>query len=306
MTTGLNDGLRGVFPVVATTFNDDGSIDFESQIRLVHYIIECGVHGLGLFGNAGEGYALMPDERVALLRLIIHEVNGRVPVVVSTGHTGTDAAVKLSLEARDLGADALMVLPPYLLRPDGDGLMFYFDAISRATDIPIMVQDAPLMTQVTMPSTLLARMSREIPNVRYVKIEAPPTAPKVSAVATSSGGELIVFGGLNGQFLIEEFARGARGTMPGADMTSLYVASWAFLERGDTLGAWRIFSRMLPLIRFELQPGMGVSAMKHNLKALGIIRSTRVRHPAVSLDAESVRELETLRNLVRCDSLAAS
>jgi dihydrodipicolinate synthase/N-acetylneuraminate lyase len=94
--------------------------------------------------------------------------------------------------------------------------------------------------------------------------------------------------------------------MPGADMTSLYVAAWALLERGDTLGAWRIFSCMLPLIRFELQPGMGVSAIKHNLKALGIIRSTRVGHPAVSLDAEGLRELETLRNLIRCDSRAAS
>jgi len=302
----MNDSLRGVFPVVATTFNDDGRVDFESQIRLVHYIIDAGAHGLGLFGNASEGYALMPEERVALLRLIVSEVNGRVPIVVSTGHTGTDAAVQMSREARDLGASALMVLPPYLLRPDGEGLMFYFDAISRAVDIPIMVQDAPLMTQVSMPPALLDRMSREIPNVRYVKIEAPPTAPKVSAVAAGSGGELIVFGGLNGQFLIEEFARGARGTMPGADMTSLYVAAWACLEGGDTVGAWRIFSRMLPLIRFELQPGMGVSAMKHNLKALGIIGSARVRHPAVSLDADSLRELETLRNLVQCDSLAAS
>jgi len=291
--------FQGVFPILATTFNDDGSLDLSSQVALIHHLIEAGAHGLGVFGNASEGYALLPEERVTLLKLIVEEVKGQIPIVVSTGHTGTDAAVRLSQEAQHLGASALMVLPPYYLRPDADGLLYYFEAISKAVRIPIMVQDAPLMTQVAMPAALLGRMAREIENIRYVKVEAPPTAPKVSAVMKASDGGLVVFGGLNGQFLIEEFERGARGSMPGSDMTALYVELWNMCECGDKPAAWNLFARMLPLIRFELQPGMGVSALKHNLLAAGVIRSTRVRHPAVPLDAESLRELQVLRNHIQ-------
>jgi len=289
--------LQGIYPILNTTFQEDGSLDLESQLSLVNYLLEAGAHGLGLFGNAGEGYTLTEEERVALLKAIQKEVNGRVPLVVSSGHTGTDAAVRLSQEAEDLGASALMVLPPYFLRTDADGLVHYFDAVSKAVRIPIMIQDAPLMTQVAMPPAVLARMAREIERVEYAKVEAPPTAPKVSAVLSASD-RLVVFGGLNGQFMIEELQRGARGVMPGSDMIPHLVEIWNHLEAGNLPAAWRAFTRALPLIRFELQPGMGVSAMKHNLVAAGVIRSARVRHPTVSLDARSLAELEFLRQLV--------
>ncbi|HTM48183.1 MAG TPA: dihydrodipicolinate synthase family protein [Bryobacteraceae bacterium] len=286
--------LEGVYPILNTTFHDDGSLDLPSQSRLVEHLLEAGAHGLGLFGNASEGYALVASERVEILKLVRREVNGRVPLVVSSGHTGTDAAVELSREAEALGADALMVLPPYYLKTDGDGLMFYFEAISKAVNIPIMVQDAPLLTAVAMPAALLSRMGREIEHVRYAKVEAPPTAPKVSAVAAAGG--VIPFAGLNGQFMIEEVERGARGVMPGSDMIPQFVDIWNSLAAGDTAEAWRVFTRALPLMRFELQPGMGVSAMKHNLVAAGVIRSARVRHPTASLDARSLKELEFLRS----------
>jgi 4-hydroxy-tetrahydrodipicolinate synthase len=289
--------FEGVYPILATTFDTGGRLDLNSQLRLVEYLIEQGAHGLGLFGNASEGYALTGEERRTLHREIAKAVNGLVPLIVSSGHTSTHGAVELSKEAEDLGADALMVLPPYLLKTDGDGLIHYFGEIGRAVTIPIMVQDAPLMTQVAMPAPLLARMAREIEGVRLAKVEAPPTAPKTSDVIRLAGESLTVFGGLNGQFFIEEVERGARGTMPGSDMTGVYRAIWDAIPKNREL-AWEIFTRALPLMRFELQPGMGVSAMKHNLVAAGIIESATVRHPTVSLGSESVRELEFLRDWV--------
>jgi 4-hydroxy-tetrahydrodipicolinate synthase len=287
--------FEGVFPILNTTFSSDGALDLDSQQRLVDHLLESGANGLGLFGNASEGYTLTAGERTAILGLVRKRVDGRIPLVVSSGSTGTDVAVQLSKEAEDLGADALMVLPPSYMKTDGDGLVFYYDAISRAVRIPIMVQDAPLMTQVAMPPALLARMAREIEHVRLVKVEAPPTAPKVSAVL-EGGSDIIAFGGLNGQFFIEEVERGARGTMPGSDMTRIFVDVWNRLSAGDRSGAWQVFTRALPLIRFELQPGLGVSAMKHNLLAAGVIRSARVRHPTASLDARGLAELEFLRH----------
>ena len=289
--------MHGIFPILNTTFHDDGTLDFASQGRLVDYLLESGAHGLGLFGNASEGYALADSERQDLLAAIAKQVNGRVPLVVSTGATGTDLAVRASQTAQDQGASALMILPPYFLKPGADGLMFYYEAISKAVTIPIMVQDAPLMSQVPMPAALLARMAREIEHVSLVKVEAPPTPAKFTQILESKP-PVTLFGGLNGNFFIEEYDRGSRGAMPGSDMIPEFVRLWNLLEGGQREAAWLLFVHLLPLIRFELQPGLGVSAMKHNLVARGIISGARVRHPTSELDAAGLKELVFLREWI--------
>jgi len=283
--------MQGVFPILVTTFQDDGSLDLESQASLVQHLLTQGAHGLGLFGNASEGYALSEAERLTLLKLVRKIAGPDLPLIASTGHSGTGLAAELSRRAQDEGADALMVLPPSFMKTDAEGLMFYYDAISKAVSIPIMVQDAPLMTQVAIPASLLSRMGREIENVQYAKIEAPPTVPKIGAVHN-----ITAFGGLNGNFFIEEYNRGSRGIMPGSDMIHSFARIWSALEAGDQNAAWRMFTRILPLIRFELQPGLGVSAMKHNLKAAGVIKSSHVRHPTGSIDKVGLAELDFLRD----------
>jgi 4-hydroxy-tetrahydrodipicolinate synthase len=181
------------------------------------------------------------------------------------------------------------------LKPDAQGIFDYFSAISQAVTIPIMAQDAPLMTQVILPAPLLARLGRELEHVVYAKIEAPPTAPKITEVVLQAKDALASFGGLNGNFLIEELDRGALGTMPGSDLCAKFVEIWNFYQAGNRQAARDAFRTLLPLIRYELQPGLGVSAMKHNLVARGIIQSARVRQPTRSLDAIAERELEELR-----------
>ncbi len=287
--------LAGILPILVTTFHEDGSLDIPSQLRLVDFLLEQGAHGLGLFGNASEGYALEAAERVELMQAIAKHVNGRVPLIASSGSTGTRSAVELSKHLAGLGADMLMVLPPFFLKTDGDGLLHYFEQISQGARTPIMVQDAPLLTQVAMPPALLARLAKEIEFVQAAKVEAPPTAPKITQTIKAAGDTLTVYGGLNAQFFIEEHQRGARGTMPGSDCIADLVSIWNALEKGDAWDAWQLFTRILPLLRFELQPGMGVSAMKHNLVARGIIASAAVRHPTADLDPLSLAELRVLR-----------
>ena len=287
--------FQGVYPIVVTTFHEDGSLDIESQRRLVRFLLDAGAHGLGLFGTASEGYTLSDTERVTLTKTITDEVAGSVPVVISTGHTGTAVAVSLSLQAERAGADAVMVLPPYFLRPDAEGVFHYYRTISEAISIPIMVQDAPLMTQVNLSPSILARLALELERVQMVKVESPPTAPKISEVNALAGDSLTLFGGLNGQFFLEELGRGARGTMPGSDMTDMFVRVWGLYQSGKVAEARAEFNRYLPLIRYELQPGLGVSVMKHNLHAGGIIASPRVRHPTSSIDKVGLRELQELQ-----------
>jgi 2-keto-3-deoxy-L-arabinonate dehydratase len=290
------ESLRGIIPIVVTTFREDGSLDLESQRRLIRHLLSQNVQGLALFGNASEGYSLTNSEREELLALTLKEVGGNVPVIASTGHNGTHAAVELSRAAEKGGADALMILPPFYVKPDGQGIYDYFAAISKAVNIPIMVQDAPLMTQVPMPAALIARMGNELQHVRYAKVEAPPTAPKITEIMQLTKGTITLFGGLNGNFLIEEMDRGAVGTMPGSDLCAPFHRVWSAYQAGDRAGARREFQRMLPLIRYELQPGLGVSVMKLNLKARGIIDCAMVRPPTKAVDAIGVKEVEELRD----------
>ncbi len=288
-----------MIPILVTPFTDSGGVDVSAQLRVADHLLANGAErGFGVFGNAGEGYALMPAERRALLDAIVRHLDGRVPVIVGVGATGTDAAVEACRTAEGQGADGLMVLPPYYLRPDGDGLMFFYGAISDAVSVPIMVQDAPMLSGVPMPPGLLARLGREVEHVKCVKVEAPPTAPKISRVLEAAGDSLALFGGLNGQFMIEEWQRGAVGTMPASDMTWAFCSIWRDLEDGNLKRAWAAFQRALPLMRYELQPGLGVSAVKHNLVHCGVLRSAAVRHPTRELDPEGVRELRALREIV--------
>ncbi len=291
----MTESFAGIFPIVNTTFDEHGELDVPSQLSLVNFLIDCGAHGIALFGNASEGYALSESEKSQLMPIIIHEVRGRIPVFVSTGHTGTRVAVELSKAAQEAGADGLMILPPYFLKPTAKDLISYYTAISNVVSISIMIQDAPLLTGVNIGAAQMAQMAREGKNVRYVKVEAPPTALKVTEVKEAAGDLLTIFGGLNGHFLIEELQRGARGTMPGSDMIEMFVRVWNLYEAGKLAEARTEFNQYLPLIRYELQPGLGVSAMKQNLKADGVIKSAAVRSPTRMLDPVGIEELQEIR-----------
>lgn len=290
----MKQSYEGIFPIALTPFDDHGEVDEQSQLALINYLIDCGVQGMALFGNASEGYALSEAEKTRLMSLIIKEVRGRIPVFVSTGHTGTHVAVQLSRAAEAAGADGLMILPPYFLKPSAEDLFGYYKAISDAVSIPIMIQDAPLLTGVNIGAAQMARMAKECVNVCYTKVEAPPTTMKVTEVKQACGDTLVIFGGLNGHFFLEELQRGARGTMPGSDMMPMFVRVWNLYEAGRVKEARAEFNRHLPLIRFELQPGLGVSAMKHNLQTQGIIKHTTVRPPTRSLDPLGVVELQVI------------
>jgi 2-keto-3-deoxy-L-arabinonate dehydratase len=285
---------EGIYPIALTTFDEHYEIDERSQLSLINYLIDCGVHGMAIFGNASEGYALSEAEKTRLMPLIIKEVRGRVPVFVSTGHTGTHVAVQLSKAAQDAGADGLMILPPYFLKPSAEDLFGYYQAISNAVSIPIMIQDAPLLTGVNIGAAQMARLAKECANIKLTKVEAPPTALKVTEVKQAVGDTMTIFGGLNGHFFLEELQRGARGTMPGSDMMPMFVRVWNCYEAGQHQEARALFNQYLPLIRFELQPGLGVAAMKQNLKAQGVIRQTTVRPPTRSLDALGLEELQQI------------
>lgn len=288
----MSADLSGVVPVVVTPFDEAGQVDEASVATLVEFELACGVQGLAVLGLMGEAHRLGETERVRVAEVFLKAVARRVPVVVGTSHAGTDVVVALSRAAEAAGADAVMVAPPPGLHGEA-ALVAHYGAVAAAVRIPIVIQDEPVSTGVLLPVELLARLAREIEGCRYVKLEEPPTPPKITALRRCPGGERLgVFGGLNGLYFIEELARGARGIMTGFAFPDLLVAIFCRFQAGDRAGAAALFDRYASLIRYEGQPGIGLALRKEILRRRGAIRTARVRAPGPLLDDVTREELE--------------
>lgn len=283
--------LSGLIPILATPFTEQGELDLPSLRRLTEWQLASGADGVAIFGMASEGFALTGQDRARILAEVRDAAGDAVPVVAGVGATSTVTAVEQALAAADGGADALMVLPPYLVKPTGAQLVDFYGEVAERSGIDVMVQDAPGATGVAMPESLIVELSK-LGGVTSVKVEAPPTAPKVGAVVGGVAGDFAVFGGQNALFCLEEYGRGAVGTMPACEFTDLLapvLADWTAGRRADALAA---FTRLLPLIRFGMQPGIAWAVHKEILVRRGLIASAAVRSPARPLDAGSLAFLD--------------
>jgi len=219
MTISSARPYRGVFPVVPTIFHDDGSLDREGQRRCIDFMIDAGSDGLCVLANFSEQFVLSDAERDELLVLAIEQVAGRVPVIVTTSHFSSRICAQRSRRAQEAGAAMVMVMPPYhgaTIRVGEAGIIGFYQAVSDAIDIPIMVQDAPL-SGTPMSAQLLARMAREIAQVSYFKIETAMAAAKLRELIRL-GGEAVdgPWDGEEGITLLADLDAGATGAMTGA------------------------------------------------------------------------------------------
>lgn len=273
--------LEGVLSVLCTPFHDDGTLDIGSLERLVEHNLGWGVSGVVCFGLAGEIYKLTDPERATVLDAVVAQVDGRVPVIAGTEHTSFEGAIQRTRWAEDAGADAVMVYPPTFVKPDADGVVEYYSALGDASALPIIVQDAPAWTGVALPLELLARLGRDCPTVTHVKVEAPPTAPKLARLPELG---LRPVGGFGALHLGEELDAGIDATMPGCAMPGLYVDVMAAHADGDPALAWSRYTDALPLLAFQMGGlDVFVAAQKLLLHRIGVLSSTRLRRPGAAL-----------------------
>ena len=283
--------VRGLIPVLATPFAADGSLDVPSLRRVVEFEIAAGVDGVATFGMASEAFALSTSERSVVLRTIRAATPHGMPVVAGVSATSDVTAVEQAQAAVTDGASALMVLPPSMVKPSAAQIVDFYAAVAHAAAVPIMVQDAPGATGVPLSASLLSQLSA-IDGVELVKVEAPPTAPKVGAVIAAAGSALRVLSGHNALFLIEEYDRGAVGTMPACEFSDRLRPVLDAFNTGAVAEARRLFTALLPLIRFGLQSGIAWAVHKHVLVQRGIIDTAVVRAPAAPLDRMSRKHLD--------------
>src|SRR5918998_4448841 len=163
---GQRQTLHGCIPILVTPFAEDGSLDLESLEREIDWVLAEGASGVACVPIASEGYKLIEAERDAVITTTVRQVDGRVPVVASADGPGEEPALDRARRAAALGADALMVLPSYFVKPGPDALASYYARIAGVSGLPVMLQDAPQLTGVSMSPALWVRMAEETPGLR--------------------------------------------------------------------------------------------------------------------------------------------
>ena len=283
--------LTGVFPVLPTPFDAQGRPDAASLRRLVEYLLRCGVDGMTYPGVASEVGQLTPDERQALLDVVLAEVAGRVPVIagVSSGETAT--TVRLAAEASARGAAALMVAVP----PDRKGAaeqIAYFSEVARAAEgTALMLQNVPPPVGAGLDPEVVLEVLAAVPSIRYVKEETLPSGQRLSVLRDQAPASLLgVFGGAGGRYITDELRRGAAGTMPAIELAEVHTALFKAHRAGDADRVRALFTRMLPVL--NVQAVFRWSLTKYVLKKRGLIADTRQRMPGPLLDAQDMADVD--------------
>jgi 4-hydroxy-tetrahydrodipicolinate synthase len=200
--------FTGSYTVTITPFTEDGSaIDYPAWRRFLDWQLSNGVPGIIILGTTGEFLTISDDERAEFVEATVQHIAGRIPVMVGTMNAYTPHAVRYSKQAEDLGADGLMIIPPYYYTPTDDEIFNYYKAICAAVSVPIMLYNNPFTSNVDMSAKLVGRLTKSFEQIRYIK-EASQRIERIHAIIVESEGLMNVWAG---QQILESYKMGAVG-----------------------------------------------------------------------------------------------
>ncbi|WP_171179276.1 dihydrodipicolinate synthase family protein [Ruegeria sp. HKCCD8929] len=270
----------GIWPVAPTPFNDDGALDLDGMERVLDCLIDQGADGICILANFSEQFLISDEERAILTRLCLEHVAGRVPMIVTISHFATQIAVERAKYSKELGADIVMMMPPYhgaLLKGNAQQTYEQFAAVGEV-GIPIMVQDAPL-SGVDLPVPLLVRMAREIDMVKLFKIECPRAANKLRALIAEGGDAIEApFDGEEGITLLADLDAGATGSMTSGMIVDQIKPVITHHHAGRIEEATAAYGRVAMAINHENRQ-CGWQSCKAAMVEGGVIQSDYCRHP---------------------------
>jgi 4-hydroxy-tetrahydrodipicolinate synthase len=263
----MTEPFSGTFTVLVTPFTGDGAeVDLAALARLVEFQIAGGIDGLMPLGSTGEFLSISRDERTAIIRTVIAAAAGRVPVFVGTGAEDTREAVALSREAEALGAQGVLVIPPFYSVPTEDELFTHYRRIAGAIGIPVMVYNNPATANVDMLPPLLARLST-IDGCRYVK-ESTLDPTRVRDILALAEGRMQVFAGVLGY---ESAWLGAIGWVAVCSNVAPRLSRdmFAAAAAGDRATALPLYRKLAPLLPWVGGPRY-VSGTKAAFELMGM------------------------------------
>ncbi|MDR2841943.1 MAG: 4-hydroxy-tetrahydrodipicolinate synthase [Spirochaetaceae bacterium] len=243
--------LQGAFTAMITPMTDSGAVDYAGWEKLIKLQIESGIDGLVPIGTTGETPTLEEDEEEKLLQIIVKTAGGKVPVIAGAGSNSTKHAVMYTKRAKDLGADAALVVTPYYNKPNDDGLLRHFEAVS-AVGIPVIVYNIASRTGRNIPTPLMRKIA-EFPNIAGVKESSGDInqiGDVIQQIALPSNGKFTVLSGDDG-LTLPLMALGGSGVI--SVISNLVPAKIARLVKlchnGNFKEAAQLHFELLPLIK---------------------------------------------------------
>jgi 4-hydroxy-tetrahydrodipicolinate synthase len=305
----LTTSAKGVYPIAPTPFTPDGSIDWASLEKLMNHYVSIGSDGVTVLGIMGEAPKLEPEESLEIVKRTAKTM-GKLPVVVGVSAPGFAAMRRLARDSMDAGAAGVMIAPPATMRTDDQIVNYYAQAIEAiGGDIPWVIQDYPLLTQVQMTAGVIRRIVMAHPSCAMLKAEDWPGLEKISALRgfqeDGSLRDLSIMVANGGLFLDFEMERGADGSNTGYAFPEMLIAVVRAMQAGKRDEAHDIFDAHLPLLRYEQQPGVGLAVRKYVMMRRGILASDAQRKPGAGLSATARAEVTyLLARLAKFDTLA--
>lgn len=284
--------LAGSIPPVVTPFRN-GEVDYSRYADLLEFQIANGTHGILVNGTSSEPSTLTVEERNALVDLAVKTVKGRVPVVAATGSQSHAETVALTEFATRAGADALLVVTPYYIRPPQRGLVEYYADLGRRTDLPIMIYHIPGRAAVNMELDTLRQIAARVPTLVGMK-HAVNDLGFVTQALAALGPEFRVFVGLE-EFSFPMMAIGACGLMNAvANIAPRKVADLANATAAGEMER----ARQLHFELFELNQAVFFDTnpipMKYMMKRLGLLAANEHRLPMMAATPELERRLDAV------------
>lgn len=294
----LDETAKGVYVIAPTPFHEDGRIDEASTDRMTDFFLEAGCDGMTVLGVMGEAPKLDGGEALDIATRIIRRA-GKAGIIVGVSAPGFAAMRALARGVMEAGAAGVMIAPPNLLRTDDQVVTYYRQAVEAiGADIPFVLQDYPQLFQVQMTPGVIRRIVMDCPSCVMLKHEDWPGLEKISALrgfqADGSLRPISILCGNGGMFLDFEMERGADGAMTGYAFPDMLVELVRLSQAGQRDAAHDLFDAHLPLIRYELQPGVGLAVRKYVLQRRGIIASDAQRRPGSAMSAKAKAEVEYL------------
>ncbi len=296
MSSKLTEDAKGVFVIAVTPFTPNGDIDFESCDRMVDFYLEVGATGLTVLGMMGEAPKLTIEESRTVVERILARVDGRVPVVVGVSAPGFAQIKALTDMVMELGAAGVMIAPPSSLKTDDAIVNYYVQVAELIGDVPFVLQDFPLVTNVQMSPNVIARIVNNVPTCVCLKHEDWPGLEKISYLRAEGNLDrrISILCGNGGLFLTEEMGRDADGAMTGFAYPEMMTRVVEEFNKGKADYARDLFDAYLPLARYEQQPGLGLAIRKYVMAKRGIIASDALRKPGPKLSAAAKQEIDLL------------
>ena len=280
---------RGSFAIPMTPFDDQDRIDEDALRAEVRFCIEAGVGGICTPLLVSEFQWLSEEERRLMIRVPVEEcAPAGVPVVANCAAVNTPLAVSYARYAQEVGAAAVIAMPPYIQRPDFETIYAYYRAIAEAVSIPVWIQNVGALA---LSAEQIVTVCSEIEGLSWVKEEVMPSTRSIgNLVAKHCPAIEGVMGGAGGRYLLAERARGAVGCIHACEFCDVVQHIWNLLDAGQQAQAEDLFERLLPAL--ELEALMGMAYAKEIMVRRGVLKNHRVRNQARPLDAEDLREID--------------